>query len=287
MTHIAYVNGRYVLHQNAAVHIEDRGYQFSDGIYEYLAFYNQKILDEERHHHRLERSLKELSIQQPVTMRALSIIMHEMIARNGRTHGGLYVQITRGVARRDHAAKPEQSSLVMTVCAAKFPKETEIKNGVRVITHADERWARCDIKTVSLLANILAKQAASKHSAREAWLLKDGVITEGAVSNSYIVSAKGEIITHPANHRILGGITRDIVLKLAREEGIPVIERPYTMEDVRMAAEAFLTSTSVNVLPVVQVDAMTISHGKPGLVTNTLKSLYGKHVFKQTGYQIA
>lgn len=287
MAQIAYVNGRYVHHRDAMVHVEDRGYQFSDGIYEYLAFYNQKILDEALHNRRLERSLKELGMNLPFSMRALSIIMHELIARNGRIHGGLYLQISRGVAKRDHAfPKDLQPSVVMTVCAAKFPKPHEIRDGVKVITQQDQRWARRDIKTVSLLANVLAKQEASKHGAREAWLIEDGHITEGAVSNSYIVTPKGEILTHPANHRILGGITREMVLELARGAGIKVTERPYTMNDVKNAAEAFLTSTSANVLPVVKVDDMVVGSGKPGTVTQKLQALYAKHIFKQTGYEI-
>jgi D-alanine transaminase len=284
---VAYVNGRYVPLAEASVHIEDRGYQFSDGIYEYFAFYNRTILDEDPHLARLERSLKELAIPMPVTLPALKLIMRELMERNSRDHGGLYLQATRGVARRDHAfpKQPPRSSLVLTVCASKFPKKKEVEEGVKVITHPDLRWQRRDIKSVSLLANVLAKQKAAAAGAREAWLLEGDTVTEGAVSNSYIVNDKGEVITHPADHHILGGITRESLLKLAKKAGIKVIERPYTMTEVKKASEAFLTSTSANVLPVVRVDDMQIGDGKPGKTTRKLQEIYETHILKETGYQ--
>ncbi len=290
MSAIAYVNGRYLPQHQAMVHVEDRGYQFSDGIYEYIAFYNRTLLDEAPHLDRLKRSLQELSIPMPVTLAALKLIMRELIARNGREHGGLYLQATRGVARRDHPFPkyPVKPTLVMTVCAPKFAKDNEIKNGVGVITHPDLRWLRRDIKSVSLLANVLAKQEASKHQQREAWLIQDRkFITEGAVSNAYIVTAAGEIVTHPADHYILGGITREMVLRLAKKDGIEVSERAFTVADVKKAAEAFLTSTSANVLPVVKVDDITIGSGKPGKITHRLQELYAAHIMKQTGWQRA
>lgn len=285
MAHLAYVNGRYRPHSEASVHVEDRGYQFSDGIYEYLAFYHRRLLDLDLHLGRLERSLRELDIVMPMSRAALMIVIDELIARSDRTHGGLYIQITRGVARRDHVfPKQGKPSLVMTLCAAKFPKPHEIQDGVRVMTHPDQRWERRDIKTVSLLANVLAKQAAARAGAREAWLVENGVITEGAVSNAYIVSAAGELITHPADHHILPGITRDVVLALARAQGIPVIERPYTPEEAHAAAEAFLTSTSANVLPVVRINDRSVGSGKPGPITRALARAYEQHITQQTGY---
>ncbi len=287
MSHVAYVNGRYVPHREAMVHIEDRGYQFSDGIYEYIAFYNQKLLDGDAHLRRLERSVKELSIPMPASQAALGIIIRELIARNGRQHGGLYMQVTRGVARRDHPfPKSVKPALVLTVCAAKFPKPSEISEGVRVITYPDIRWGRRDIKSVALLANVLAKQEATRNKTREAWLLEDGdKVSEGAVSNAYIVTKKGELVTHQADHHILGGITREVVLRLARKAGIKVLEQPFSMTDVKQAAEAFLTSTSANVLPVVHVDGLKIGTGKPGNVTRKLQELYLAHIHKQTGWQ--
>jgi D-alanine transaminase len=287
MSRIAYVNGRYIDHAQAHVHIEDRGYQFSDGIYEYVAFYNRKLLDGELHFKRLERSLKELQIAMPVTLAAMRIIVRELIERNGRDDGGIYIQVTRGVARRDHPfPKNIKPALVMTVCGAKTPKPSEMAYGVKVITAADQRWARRDIKSVSLLANILAKQEASRRQTREAWLLQsDGTITEGAASNAYIVSKNGVIVTHHADERILGGITRDVVLRLAGKAGFKVEERPFHTIEIGQAAEAFITSSSANVLPVVKIDDTAIGDGKPGTVTKALQELYAAHIFKQTGKQ--
>lgn len=285
MARISYVNGRYEQHQEAMVHIEDRGYQFSDGIYEYLAFYNRRFLDLDLHLARLERSLKELAIPMPMSLAAMKIVMFEMIERNAREHGGMYMQVSRGVAKRDHAYPKTaiKPSFVITICAPKFPKPQEISEGVKVMTYPDDRWARRDIKSVSLLANIIAKQEAAKKQMREAWLIKsDGNISEGAVSNAYIVTKSGELVTHPADKNILGGVTRDVLLKLARKAGIKVSERAFTMDEVKNAAEAFITSTSINVLPVAKIDDITL--GKPGEVTRKLQALYNAHVFEQTGF---
>lgn len=288
MARISYVNGRYVDHAQALVHIEDRGYQFADGIYEYIAFYNRRLLDAQLHWRRLERSLRELSIDVPMSMGALPIVVRELIERNGREHGGLYVQVSRGVARRDHIfPKNVKSSLVMTVCAPKLPKPHEMKNGVRAITFPDQRWARRDIKSVGLLPNVLAKQEAARRQAREAWLFReDGRMTEGAVSNTYIINNKGVLVTHPADHDILGGVTRDVVLMLARKAGIGVEEKVFTEAQMRGASEAFITSTSANVLPVVKIDDTMIGSGKPGPLTLKLQELYEEHVYAQTGYRI-
>ena len=176
----------------------------------------------------------------------------------------------------------------MTVCSPKSPKAYEVKDGVHIITLPDHRWHRRDIKSVSLLANILAKQEASRQKMREAWLvMEDGNISEGSVSNAYIVNAKGEIVTHPTDTRILGGVTRDVVLSLARANSIKVIEKPFSMSDVKAASEAFITSTSANVLPVSRVDNITVGTGKPGPVTQKLMRLHHGHIFAQTGKQFA
>lgn len=284
MARTAYVNGRYLLHEQAGVHIEDRGYQFSDGIYEYIAFYNRTMLDGDAHLQRMQRSLKELAIPMPMSLAALRVVIDELIARNGRDDGGLYIQVTRGVARRDHPfPKDTKPSLVMTVCAAKIPSALEAKRGVSVISHADQRWARRDIKSISLLANVLAKQQAVSKGCKEAWLVEDGNVTEGAVSNSYIVTHGGVLVTHPANEHILGGITRQKVLELAKQEGIAVEERHFTIDDAYIAAEAFLTSTSVNVLPVVRIDRHQVADGKPGAITKRLAAAYRQHIKQQTG----
>lgn len=285
MARISYVNGCYALHSEAVVHIEDRGYQFSDGIYEYIAFYNGKLLDAGLHFARLERSLKELNIAAPMSQAAMMLVIRELLERNSKKDGGLYLQVTRGVARRDHPfPKNTKPALTMTVCSPKYPKTSEIKDGVRVMTHPDYRWNRRDIKSVSLLANVLAKQEASSKGLREAWLVMDDEkISEGSVSNAYIVDAKGALITHHADTHILGGVTRDVVLQLARRAGIIVHERPFSVPEIKAAQEAFITSTSANVLPVVKVDNITIGKGKPGAVTKKLMELYHDHIYAQTG----
>jgi D-alanine transaminase len=287
MTRVSYVNGAYVPHHQAFVHIEDRGYQFSDGVYEYIAFYNKTLVDGDLHFQRLERSLDELELAHPMSRRSMAIVVRELIERNGRDDGGLYIQITRGVAKRDHAfPKNTAPALVMTLCRAKLPKDSEVRNGVAVITRPDIRWGRRDIKSISLLPNILAKQKAAEVSAREAWLVDGDIISEGSASNSYIISKSGELITHPANECILGGITRDVVLKLARKSGIKVSERVFTLSEIKQVAEAFLTSTSANVLPVVKVDNHVIGDGKVGKITKQLNDLYTAHIFNQTGKQL-
>jgi len=286
MPRIAYVNGRYAPTAQASVNIEDRGYQFADGVYEYIAFYNRVLLDADAHLARLERSLAKLGIGKPMERAPLKLVMRELIEQNGRDDGAIYLQITRGVARRDHPFPqiPPRPALSMSVFEPKTPKPGEAAKGVRVITHPDERWKHCDIKSISLLAGVLAKQAAALAGAKEAWLLlPDGTVTEGAASNSFIVTEREGVITHPADHHILGGITRDIVLRLARENSIGVAERPFSIHEAHTAQEAFLTSTSPNVLSVVQIDGRTIGNGKPGPVTQKLMALYHSYILAQTG----
>lgn len=287
MARISYTNGQYVLHADAMVNIEDRGYQFADGVYEYVAYYNGRMLDPDLHFARLERSMQAISLIPPMSLRAFSIVSRELIERNGRPDGGLYIQVTRGVARRDHPfPKNTKPALSMTVCGAKIPKPHEVEKGVQVMTSPDIRWIRRDIKSISLLANVLAKNEASQKKMRESWFyLDDGRVTEGSASNAYIVNDKGELITHPADTHILGGVTRDVVLRLARNAGITVAERPFTLSEIKTAREAFITSTSANVLPVVKVDDITIGNGKPGEVAKKLLSLYHGHIFAQTGKQ--
>lgn len=289
MTRIAYHAGRYLNQAEAATSIEDRGYQFADGVYEYFAFYHGTILDADAHLARLSRSLAKLSIPRPMEWPALTLVMRELIDRNFRQDGGLYLQITRGIARRDHPfpKTPVAPVLTMTICEAKIPKPQEMKDGVRVITHPDERWAHCDIKSIALLANVLAKQACAASKAREAWLyLPDGTITEGSASNAFIVE-NGTLLTHPADRRILPGITRDVVLRLAREHGIPVQERAFSVAQAKAAREAFITSTSPNVLPVVKIDDTVLGEGAPGPLTKRLMVLYFAYIQAQTGKDFA
>ena len=215
----------------------------------------------------------------------MRLILRELIARNNRKDGTVYIQISRGIAKRDHAFPTHASpSIVMSVTGSKSPKEKEVKNGVSVITYPDLRWARRDIKSVSLLANVLAKQAAAEAGAREAWLVDmQEIISEGSSSNSAIVNAKGEILTSPEGHHILGGITRTVTLEIARKNGFRVVEKSFSLKEAKAAKEAFLMSTTSNILPVTSIDGHTIGSGKPGPVTLKLLALYHEHIYRQTG----
>jgi D-alanine transaminase len=287
MSHIAYVNGQYLPHSEARVHIEDRGYQFADGIYEYMVFFNRKLVDEELHLDRLERSLRELAIAMPMPRAALSIVIHELMARNAREDGGLYLQVTRGAVKRDHPFPANiKPALTMTIWGSKAPKQKEIEEGAKAITAPDERWARCDIKSIALLPNVLAKQKASAAGVREAFLFEGEMMTEGSVSNTFIVK-NGVIITHPADHAVLPGVTRNVALRLARECQIKVEERPFSVAETFAADEVFLTSTSANVMPVTELDGKKIGNGKTGEITKKLLALYHDHIFAQTGKQLA
>ena len=280
MTRQAYVDGRFVPIARARVAIEDRGYQFADGVYEVIKAVAGEPRDLDRHLARLERSLGELRIPAPMSMRALSLVIREALARNPVTKAIVYLQVTRGVAPRNHlfpsAVRP---SLVVTVRRAPFPSDRERAEGVAVFSLPDQRWGRCDIKSISLLANLLAKQQAAEAGCREAWLVDEaGRVTEGSASNAYIVDGEGRLVTHPLGPRILGGITRSVVLELAREAGIEVVERPFTLEEAKRAREAFLTSTTSLLLPVTRIDEQVVANGVPGSVTRRLARLYAERV---------
>ena len=280
MTRQAYVDGRFVPIARARVAIEDRGYQFADGVYEVIKAVAGEPRDLDRHLARLERSLGELRIPAPMSMRALSLVIREALARNPVTKAIVYLQVTRGVAPRNHlfpsAVRP---SLVVNVRRAPFPSDRERAEGVAVLSLPDQRWGRCDIKSISLLANLLAKQQAAEAGCREAWLVDEaGRVTEGSASNAYIVDGEGRLVTHPLGPRILGGITRSVVLELAREAGIEVVERPFTLEEAKRAREAFLTSTTSLLLPVTRIDEQVVANGVPGSVTRRLARLYAERV---------
>ncbi len=275
MGRVAYVNGSYVPHSDAAVHIEDRGYQFADGVYEVTAVYRGKLIDEQGHTDRLARSLRELQIAWPVTPRVLGFLMREVMRRNRLVNGSIYIQVTRGVAPRNHNF-PEgvASSLVMTTTA----KDLDTLLGgepTQVITVPDIRWGRPDIKSIALLPNCLAKQKAGEAGCYEAWQLdSEGRITEGTLSNAWIVSAEGELVTRNADENaILNGITRQAVLELAQVANLRVVERPFSVAEALAAREAFLTSTTSFVKPVVKIDGKAVGDGTPGSITRKLGAL--------------
>ncbi len=273
----AYVNGRYTPHSDAAVHIEDRGYQFADGVYEVVPVYNGILVDEEPHLDRLERSLKELQIGMPMSRAAIKLVSRELMRRNGLTRGFVYMQITRGVAPRDHKfpTKPTAPALVMTTRQMKPHSADALEKGVKVITLRDIRWERCDIKSVSLLPNVLGKQAAAEAGAYEAWQIdEEGNITEGTSANAWIVTDSDTVVTRHANSGILNGITRIALLDLIEKEGFKLEERPFSLEEARSAREAFVTSSSSFVMPVTQIDEDPVGNGHPGLLTMKLRESY-------------
>jgi D-alanine transaminase len=276
MPRYAYVNGRYLPHGQAAVHIEDRGYQFADGVYEVVPVAGGRAVDEIPHLDRLERSLAELRIAMPISRRALELVSRELLRRNNLRDGLIYIQVTRGVAPRNHAfpahARP---ALVMTTTRMDFAGQSKFRDGVAVITAPDLRWARRDIKTINLLPNCLAKQAAAEAGAYEALQVDDeGNVTEGTSSNAWIVARDGKLVTRQLSNDILHGVTRRTILAIATEEGVAFEERPFTVQEALEAQEAFVTSATSFVTPVVEIDGRSVGGGKPGPLTRRLLAWY-------------
>jgi D-alanine transaminase len=278
MSRIAYVNGRYLPQSQAGVGIEDRGFQFADGVYEVCEVRGGRLVDEARHMARLDRSLRELRMSHPMPPKALSVIMHETIRRNRVRNGIVYVQVTRGEMRRDFPFPPQGTPPTVVVTSRSVDQEwleRMAADGIAVATMPDIRWQRVDIKSVSLLPNVLAKQAARDQGAREAWLVDaKGFVTEGASSNAWIVSRDGALITRPLGTGILPGITRSVVLDLIAAEGLKFEERAFTVEEAYAAREAFVTSAGQIVMPVVQIDGRPVGNGAPGLVAGALRRGY-------------
>lgn len=279
MSRIAYVNGRFVPHRKAVVHIEDRGYQFADGVYEVTAVQGRQLIDEALHLARLDRSLAELSIAAPMSRRALGFVLREVIRRNRVRDGIVYLQVTRGVAPRDHPFPTDaRTSLVITARRARPANRKALAEGIKVITIPDIRWARCDIKSIALLPNILGKQQAREAGAYEAWQVDGaGLVTEGTSTNAWIVTTAGELVTRQASNAILNGCTRLALLDIARDIGLTFVERPFSVSEAKAAREALLTSTTSLVLPIVSIDDTAIGDGKPGPLGRKLRELYVAH----------
>lgn len=281
MSRIAYVNGRYLPMRSAMVHIEDRGYQFGDGVYEVCEVREGRLIDERRHLARLKRSLDELRIRAPMSPKALGIVLREVIARNRIGYGIVYLQVTRGVARRDHAfpAPHVSPSLVVTARALDSRRNAALAAaGIAVISVADNRWDRVDIKTIGLLPNVLARQAAIEQGARDAWFVgKDGAVTESASANAWIVTQAGALVTRPADHGILRGITRTVLFDVAKAQRLTLEERAFTLEEAHAAREAFVTAASQIVLPVVRIDGHVIGDGKPGPIATALRREFHRY----------
>ena len=287
MSRIAYVNGQYVPHQDAAVHIEDRGYQFADGVYEVFAIHQGRMVGEQGHMDRLAHSLGELRIDWPMSARALGVIIREVSRRNRVRDGLIYLQITRGVARRDHSF-PDNTESALVVTARRMPPldKEQLRKGVGVITIPDIRWQRHDIKSVSLLPNIIGKQQAREAGAYEAWMVNnEGMITEGTASNAWIVTKDGELVTHNASHAILNGITRLSVLEAAVAAGVPFSERAFSVEEAMQAKEAFVTSSTSHVKAVTSIDGHSIGNGHIGELTSRMLDLYVDFIETKGGPQ--
>ena len=279
MARQAYVNGRYLPQGEAVVHIEDRGYQFADGVYEVVPVVRGRLVDEDPHLDRLERSLAELRIAMPMSRAALKLVSHELMRRNRLSNGFLYMQVTRGVAPRDHKfPKAAAPALVMTTRQTKPHSAKQLAEGVAVITLPDIRWKRCDIKSVSLLPNVLGKQAAVEAGAYEAWMVaEDGRVTEGTSTNAWIVTGDNKLVTREASGAILNGITRIALLRLAEHEGVELEERAFTVEEALQAREAFITSSTNFVMPVTRIDDKPVGNGHPGILTQRLREAYEGH----------
>jgi D-alanine transaminase len=282
MSRIAYVNGAYVSHHKGQIHIEDRGYQFADGVYEVVCVYKGYFLDEEAHLKRLFSSLGEIKLSLHHSLEALRFIMREIKAQNNLENGLIYIQATRGTAPRYHPfPKTIKPSLVITAKHMLYPGESQPLKGYKVITLPESRWSRCDIKSIGLLPNVLAKQESIEQGYDDAWFMgEEGVITEGTASNAWIVDFKGILRTHPINDNILKGITRTTLLKIAKEHSLPFEEKAFTYEELLGAREAFLSSATTFATPVTHVNGQAIGAGGAGQITLKVRQLYLKNVDK-------
>ncbi len=284
MTRVAYVNGRYVPYRAASVHIDDRGYTFADGVYEVVAIVDGRFVDEAPHLDRLERSLKELRMTLPMSRRSIEFVLREVVRRNRVRNGIVYLQMSRAVAPRDHPFPADpKTQFVAWARSGKPVPVSHAEDGVKAITLPDIRWGRCDIKSTALLPNILAKQKAREAGAYEAWLVdEDGNVTEGSSSNAWIITPKGELVTRSTDEAILSGITRLTVRDLAREEGLRLVERSFSLAEAKGAREAFVTSASSPVVPVTQIDDQVIGNGKPGSTTLKLRERYLRYMNEES-----
>lgn len=277
MTQIAYLNGRYVPRAQARVRAEDRGYLFGDGVYEVIPVHAGKLVAADRHFERLGRSLAELRIAWPMKRAALEVVTREVAARNGVQQGTVYIQVTRGVAPRDHKfpKDPVPPGLFLTASRRKPFPAALLRDGAAIVTVPDQRWGRCDIKSLNLLPNVLAKQAAAEQGAHEAWLVDEGGhVTEGSSTSAWIVTAEGVLATRPNGQEILPGVTRAIVVDVVRDLGLKLEFRPFSLEEARRAREAFITSTNNYVLPITRIDGQPVGDGKPGPTAQRLREAY-------------
>ncbi len=275
MSRIVFVNGAFVPFEQALIPIMDRGFLFADGIYEVSAVVNGRLVDNDAHLARLDRSLKEIRIENPYSAEEWIRLEEELVRRNGLVEGTVYMEVTRGAAEREFAfPKDVKPTVVMFTQPKNITRSPQAETGIAVITVPDLRWKRRDIKSVALLAQVLAKQAAAEAGVGEAWMVEDGKVTEGASSTTFVITRDRRIVTRPLSNAILPGITRKAVIRLAEENGLAVEERLFSIEEAHEAAEAFITSASSFVMPVVKIDGRPVADGRPGPLTRRLRALY-------------
>jgi D-alanine transaminase len=274
----AYVNGRYLRHPHAGVHIEDRGLQLGEAVYEVCNVRGHRLIDEEPHLDRLERSLREIHVAMPMSRASLKLVLRELVARNRVADGLLYLQVSRGAAKRDHVPPPDMGrpSLIITLRPQDLAAaQARLEKGIAVVTQTDLRWERRDIKTTQLLPNLMAKITAKKLGAFEAWLVEaDGTVTEGSSTNAWIVTESGDIVTRGLGHAILPGVTRRVILEAAAEAQVKIVERSFSVTEAQRAREAFISSATGACVPVISIDGVSIGDGKPGTLTRRLRELY-------------
>lgn len=275
MSRIVYVNGEYVPEEEAKVSIFDRAFLFADGIYEVTAVLDGKLVDYDAHMERLHRSLRELDMAQPASDADIREMHEQLMARNDLTEGLIYMQITRGVAERDFAYPEDAKQTMVAFTQVKdLADSAQARTGIKIITIPDIRWQRRDIKSTGMLAQAMGKQAAKEAGVGDAWMVEDGYVTEGTSNTAFIVLDDNRLVTRPLSNSILPGITRRTLLKLAESGEISVEERPFTVDEAKRASEAFLTSASSFVMPIVEIDGVTIGGGQPGPVTRKLREIY-------------
>ena len=278
MSRIAYVNGRYVPHSEAGIHIEDRGYQFADGVYEVCEIARGNIMDMTRHLDRLGRSLSELRIAWPMERKALQAVIREVVRRNRVRNGLVYLQVTRGVAKRDHifpSADTPPSIVITAKRTDPAASAARAATGIKVITVPENRWERVDIKSIGLLPNVLARQQAKEEGAQEAWFIDpDGTVKEGAATNAWIVTKDGVLVTRPAESGILRGITRTTIFDVAKNLGLKIEERGFSVDEARQAKEVFMTAATTVVMPIVAIDGKSVANGHPGTTTLSLREAF-------------
>ena len=280
MKNITYINNKFIDHNKAKISVDDRGFLFADSVYELISVLNKKIIDLDQHLNRLKVSLRKVKIKYKLSKKKFEETINKLIKLNSIFNGYIYIQITRGVAERKHEF-PEKYHPTTIIFTKHLKTNKDIyAKGVKIITIPDIRWLRRDIKTTSLLPNVLSKQLAVEKNAFESWLIDDGNITEGSASNAWIIKNSNTIVTHPANNKILRGVTRDTIIKILKKNSFNIKEKPFNLIEAKNAKEAFLTSSTLSVLPVVKIDNYNISNGKPGDITKKIINLYNNYICK-------